>query len=86
MAKKKMTLINRDEYNRIRKMDHASMTTYLRGVWQEGFQKGAKSAEGLTDEELWSILVQIKGVGEKKVEAIVSAVREATDKKQLKGA
>ena len=81
MAKNKTALINRNEYNRIRKMDHSQLSAWVAEMYRNGFNDGKKAASGLNRDELGELLLQIKGIGEKKVEVIVNAVDEAMRKK-----
>lgn len=73
MAKKKKTYeINRNEYNRVRKMDHQQMQEWANNI----FEKGQQSKKTLSPEEMLSRLKNIKGIGEAKAEAIIKALQE----------
>lgn len=74
MAKNKITLINRKEYERIRKMDHGQMSDYLDKIYKEGYEAGAASVPKLEEGDMRDILFSIKGIGGAKVDAIVSAI------------
>lgn len=76
MGKKKGFLLNRKMYDRIRKMDHCQMTLFLESVYKSGHEDGQKEAEGLTPAEVREVILQIKGIGEKKADAIVEALKE----------
>lgn len=75
MAKKgKAVEINRDEYNRIRKMDHGSMERHIAGYYDRGYAAGYEARRqqetsfhlALALEEIRNI----KGVGETKLSQI----------------
>ncbi|MGN0338633.1 MAG: hypothetical protein ACI4EE_14160 [Lachnospiraceae bacterium] len=73
MAKKKVGYeVNRNEYNKVRKMDHSQMQKWANDI----FEKGQQSAKRLTPEEIHERLVKIKGIGENKADAIIKALTE----------
>ena len=78
MAKKKIEL-NRKEYLKIKKMDHHQMNLWAESMYKSGFEDGEKSADKstLTFEDVHEVLVDIKGLGEKRI----SAIHEALEKK-----
>lgn len=82
MAKTKMVLINRNEYNRIRKLDHAGMTAYLQKIRQEAFEEGKKSAVTLEKYEIREMIHSVKGIGSQKTDAIMQALIEAMERKR----
>lgn len=81
MAKNKVELINRKEYDRIRKMDHSQMSRFVSGVYQKGYAAGKKAAEGLTEPEIKNAILSVKGVGEKKADDIMQAIIAADKEK-----
>lgn len=82
MGKIKGFMLNRKQYNRIRKMDHCQMTLWAESLYKSGYADGQKAAEGLTASEIRDILLKVKGLGEKRVSAIVSALEAAMNDKQ----
>ena len=84
MGKIKGFLLNRKQYDRIRKMDHCQMTLYIESIYKSGYADGQKAAEGLTASEIREVLLKVKGLGEKRVDAIVSALAEAINSKEDK--
>lgn len=73
--------VNRKLYEKVRKMDHNTLSQYIDGVYQQGYTDGATNAKGLTNEELKSVLMSIKGIGEVKAESIASTIVEAEKEK-----
>lgn len=71
MTKNRITLINRKEYERIRKMHHGQMSDYLDKIYRKGYEA---SVPKLKEGEMRDILFSIKGIGGAKVDAIVSAI------------
>lgn len=82
MAKSKVEMINRKEYDRIRKMDHSQMSGFVEGIYQKGYAAGKKSAEGLSESEVMQIILQVKGIGEKKANDIVQALTKAQEERK----
>ena len=74
-------MLNRKQYNRIRKMDHCQMTLWAESVYKSGYSDGKESASGLTAPEIREVLLQVKGIGEKKVDIITAALEEAMEQK-----
>lgn len=71
MAKKKTGYeINRNEYNRVRKMDHQQMQDWANNI----YEKGQQASKGLTPEEMHERLINIKGIGEAKAAVIIEAL------------
>ena len=84
MGKIKGFLLNRKQYDRIRKMVHCQMTLYVESIYKSGYADGQKAAEGLTALEIRDVLLKVKGLGEKRVDTIVSALEEAMNSKEDK--
>ena len=81
MAKNKVEMINRKEYDRIRKMDHSQMSNFVASVYQRGYVAGKKAAEGLTEAEIRKAILGVKGIGEKKSEDIMQVIIAADKEK-----
>ena len=82
MAKNRIELINRKEYEHIRKMDHGQMSEYMAGIHQKGYEAGAASVSKLRPGELRDVLFSIKGIGGAKADAIVAAILAAEEVKE----
>lgn len=72
MGKVKGFILNRKQYDRIRKMDHCQMTMWAESVYKSGYKDGKEAAEAgsLTIEQVRECLLNLKGFGEKRVSAI----------------
>lgn len=72
MGKVKEFILNRKQYDRIRKMDHCQMTMWAEAVYKSGYKDGKEAAEAgsLTIEQVRECLLNLKGFGEKRVSAI----------------
>ena len=76
MAIQKDIVINRKEYQNIRKMDHNQMNLYLQEIYKNGYAEGVKSVPGIDIAEIKKVLLSIKGLGAKRVEAILFALEK----------
>lgn len=76
MAIQKDIVINRKEYQNIRKMDHNQMNLYLQEIYKNGYTDGVKSVPGIDIAGIKKILLSVKGLGEKRVEAILLALEK----------
>lgn len=76
MAIQKDIVINRKEYQNIRKMDHNQMNLYIQSIYKSGYAEGVKSVPGIDIAEIKKILLSVKGLGEKRVEAILLALEK----------
>lgn len=76
MAIQKDIVINRKEYQNIRKMDHNQMNLYLQNIYKSGFEEGVKSVPGTDIADIEKVLLGIKGLGAKRVAAIVAALEK----------
>ncbi len=73
MARKEYEL-NRRVYERVRKMDHSQMREWAESVYKAGYNAGVNDNKGLTDKEIREALATVKGIGEKKANAIMDAI------------
>ena len=76
MAIQKDIVINRKEYQSIRKMDHNQMNLYLQEIYKNGYTDGVKSVPGIDIAEIKKVLLSIKGLGEKRVADILAALEK----------
>lgn len=80
MAIQKDVVINRKEYQNIKKMDHNQMNLYIQSIYKsgymDGFKAGTESVPGIDIAEIKKILLSVKGLGEKRVEAILAALEK----------
>lgn len=71
---------NRKQYDRVRKMDHRQMQSYMQGVFENGFrcgQKEAKLANPFTDlTGLEERVKNLRGIGGAKAVLVVEEVKK----------
>lgn len=82
MGKIKGFVLNRKQYDRIRKMDHCQMTLWTETVYKSGYRDGQEAErEGLlTIEQVRDCLLKIKGIGEKRAAAICEELEREMQK------
>ena len=76
MAIQKDMVINRKEYQAIKKKDHNQMNLYLQEIYKNGYTDGVKSVPGIDIAEIKKTLLSIKGLGEKRVADILEALEK----------
>lgn len=76
MAIQKDIVINRKQYQSIRKMDHDQMNLYIQSIYKSGYTDGVKSVPGIDIAEIKKVLLSVKGLGEKRVEVILAALEK----------
>lgn len=76
--------LNRKEYKEVRKMDHGQMSDLCSRIYQKGYEAGKKDSAGLSEAGLRKVVLEVKGIGEKKAEDIVQALIAAR-KERRKG-
>lgn len=80
MSKKGRNLVlNRKDYERIRRMDYCQMTLWVESIYKSGFKDGkaAASKGALTIDQVREILIGVNGFGEKRVSAVCSELEKA---------
>lgn len=74
MAIQKDIVINRKQYQSIKKMDHNQMNLYIQSIYKSGFEDGKAAVPGIDIKSIDIVLKSIKGVGEKRAAEIVKAL------------
>lgn len=75
-------VINRKTYLEMKKMDHQHMEEFLERLYKNAYEDGRKAAEGLDETQLKEVLLSIKGIGEKRTEAVLERIKEALEKEE----
>lgn len=76
MAIQKDIVINRKQYQNIKKMDHNQMNLYIQSIYKSGFEDGKAAVPGVDMQQVSYILKSIKGIGEKRAVDIVKALEK----------
>lgn len=74
MAIQKDIVINRKEYEKIKKYDRTQMDIFVQNVYKSGFEDGKSSMKGIDFSNVEKVLLTVKGIGEKKAKDIVIAL------------
>lgn len=84
MAIQKDIVINRKEYQNIKKKDHNQMNVYLQNIYKnaymDGFKAGTEAVPGIDLSKVSEILLGIKGLGAKRVETIIKTLEDSFEK------
>ena len=64
-------------------MDHGQMSSFCKDIYIKGYEAGKKEAEGLSESEVLQVILQVKGIGEKKANDIVAALTQAQKERNV---
>lgn len=69
--------LNREQYKRVKHMDHKQMEDFICNMYNEGYEDGKAAAEPrVKASDIASVLIGIKGVGAGKANEIMAAVNK----------
>lgn len=77
MGKRTKNLLNRTQYERIKKMDHHSMNIWAGAFYAQAYEDGKRSVPEsfqITEEFLRDALGAVKGIGVKRTEEAVTKI------------
>ncbi len=73
----KRSKLNREQYKRVKRMDHKQMEDFICNMYNEGYADGkAEAGPRIKPSDIASALVGVKGVGAKKAAEIMEAVNK----------
>lgn len=75
--------LNRKTYKDVKKMDHGQMSAFCESLYKKGYEAGKQEVPRLSDEEIMSAILHVKGIGEKKANDILQALSLAKERKAL---
>ncbi len=78
-----MKTLNREKYKTVKRMDHAQMSAFLEDIYKSGYAEGQLKTKGLTVDEVKDVILNIKGIGEKRAAEIISALDEKIEMKYV---
>ncbi len=76
---RKPYMLNRKVYKDIKRKDHQQMEAFLQSFYHSGYDDGYKDAQGLPEGKIKEVLLTVKGIGEKKADSIMTALKEALE-------
>lgn len=69
--------LNREQYKKVKRMDHKQMEGFICNVYNEGYADGKAAAEPrVKPSDIAAALMGVKGVGTKKAAEIMAAVNK----------
>ena len=72
----KRTILNRKLYKNIKKYDREQMESYLVNLYMEGYEDGRNDVPGVDISVIKEIVMNVKGVGEKRTDEIMRKIEE----------
>lgn len=73
--------LNRKQYKDIKRMDHKQMENFVVKLYNEGYNEGKKVAKPKGSlSEIEAAIIKIKGVGRKKADEIIAAIKQLYEK------
>ena len=67
-------LVNRALYKRIKSMNRAEMESFVRNVYQQGYEKAEEETHSIDYDSLRADLSKIKGIGESRLNEIMTVI------------
>lgn len=67
-------LVNRALYKRIKSMNRAEMESFVRNVYQQGYEKAEEETHPIDYDSLKADLSKIKGIGESRLNEIMTVI------------
>lgn len=78
-------LVNRSLYKRIKSMNRAEMENFVRNVFNQGYEKSEKETHSIDYDSLRADLSRIKGIGESRLEEIMTVIDKHIENTSDKG-
>lgn len=78
-------LVNRALYKRIKSMNRAEMESFVRNVYQQGYEKAEEETHPIDYDSLKADLSRIKGIGESRLEEIMTVIDKHIENTSDKG-
>lgn len=78
-------LVNRSLYKRIKSMNRAKMENFVRNVFNQGYEKAKEEMHSIDYDSLRADLSRIKGIGESRLEEIMTVIDKHIENTSDKG-
>lgn len=85
MGNENKELVNRSLYKRIKSMNRAEMENFVRNVFNQGYEKAEEETRSIDYDSLRADLSRIKGIGESRLEEIMTVVDKHIENTSDKG-
>lgn len=78
-------LVNRSLYKRIKSMNRAKMENFVRNVFNQSYEKAEEETHSIDYDSLRADLSRIKGIGESRLEEIMTVIDKHIENTSDKG-
>lgn len=78
-------LVNRSLYKRIKSMNRAEMENFVRNVFNQSYEKAEEETHSIDYDSLRADLSRIKGIGESRLEEIMTVIDKHIENTSDKG-
>ncbi len=66
--------LNRKRYRELKKLDHNQMQNFISNIYLEGYREGLKGSSSVRPEDIYTVLIATKGIGEGKAQAAMEKI------------
>lgn len=85
MGNENKELVNRSLYKRIKSMNRAEMENFMRNVFNQSYEKAEEETHSIDYDSLRADLSRIKGIGESRLEEIMTVIDKHIENTSDKG-
>ena len=85
MGNENKELVNRSLYKRIKSMNRAEMENFVRNVFNQSYEKAEEETHSIDYDSLRADLSRIKGIGESRLEEILTVIDKHIENTSDKG-
>ena len=85
MGNENKELVNRSLYKRIKSMNRAKMENFVRNVFNQSYEKAEEETHSIDYDSLRADLSRIKGIGESRLEEIMTVIDKHIENTSDKG-
>lgn len=85
MGNENKELVNCSLYKRIKSMNRAEMENFVRNVFNQGYEKAGEETHSIDYDSLRADLSRIKGIGESRLEEIMTVIDKHIENTSDKG-
>lgn len=85
MGNENKELVNRSLYKRIKSMNRAEMENFVRNVFNQSYEKAEEETHSIDYDSLRADLSRIKGIGESRLEEIMTVIDKHIENTSDKG-
>ena len=69
-------VLSQKEHDKIKHLNYHKMDLYIKSIYLSGYEDGLSDSDGLTIDDVKEVLLKVKGIGEKRVEDILNALKQ----------